>query len=128
MQHTATLRVVGSDFDPCKVTEVMGVEPTEAYRKGEVVPHRSSRTRPTSYWGLETECGPDCSLDEHVARLLRRISVDSAGVETLRTLGLTVQVYCGVFGPDDMDLSFSPEVLCKLGRLNFALEVRIYRD
>src|SRR5437879_1735146 len=69
----ATLRFSGDQLDPARVTAILGVEPTTAYRKGEVYRRNSGhevRGR-TGVWYLSTRRSVHSNdLADHFRRLV----------------------------------------------------------
>lgn len=64
---SVSLRLKGNNLDPAAVTRELGIEPTEAYRKGDIAPgRRVAVPRPWGGWAIE-EQGENV---EEVARLL----------------------------------------------------------
>lgn len=76
----ATLRVVGDDLEPTELTELLGVQPSTSYSKGDVLTSErgTTRTAAAGYWSLEAEDSAPADLDAQVTRLLARLPDDAA--------------------------------------------------
>jgi len=79
----ATLRFAGDELEPREISDVLGVEPTRVYRKGEryfAGPRTGKLTGRTGIWLLSTEdavCGSD--LDRHLSYLANLVFKNEPG-------------------------------------------------
>ncbi len=99
----ASLRLSGDRLKPNRITTVLNIAPTVAYRKGEI--YKRSRGHEvrgrTGLWLLSSE-GRTCSsdLNEHIEYLLNTIFPDGADAklealrEVMREDGLEVDIGC----------------------------------
>jgi hypothetical protein len=73
----ATLRFSGDRLDPDRITAILGVEPTKAYRKGErylAGPRAGYVTGRTGVWVLATDSVIDSAeLDRHLGHLVELV-------------------------------------------------------
>jgi hypothetical protein len=71
-ESSATLAVYGDDLDPKEVTALLGVEPTESFRRGY---RRGPRSPATQYgaWFLEVRGGDPAGQDAQLEALLSKL-------------------------------------------------------
>jgi hypothetical protein len=73
----ATLRFAGDSLEPREISDVLGIEPTRSYRKGEryfAGPRTGELTGRTGIWRFSTDGMVDGSdLERHLAYLVRLI-------------------------------------------------------
>lgn len=92
-----SLRLSGDDLDPAEVTEKLGCRPTEARRRGEILPDaRYHRVARTGSWRLEGTDEPSIQVEKQVTNLLERLTGDPAVWRDLSGR-FSVDVFCGVF-------------------------------
>jgi hypothetical protein len=79
----ATLRFAGDELEPREISDVLGVEPTRAYRKGEryfAGPRTGELRGRTGIWLLSTEHAVSGSdLDRHLSYLANLVFKDEPG-------------------------------------------------
>lgn len=121
-----SLRFLGDDLDPDFISNLLGCQPTESYRKGDVLSSkRSSRIAHTGVWSLRDVEEDTNTLEMKVRRLLNRVSADSAAWNSLsRFQG---NIFCGVFIEDwNRGFSLSPELMQNLVERKLAIDLDIY--
>lgn len=92
-----SLRVAGDDLDPDEVTEVMGVEPTFAARKGEMVDVLGGlRKQPTGLWVLDLGDSPEWELADGISTLLDRMP-DAPELWADLADRYKIDLFCGAF-------------------------------
>lgn len=93
----ATFRVLGEDLDPDDVTRLLGVEPSQALRRDQLVPTQTSvRRQETGVWLLKSEGKvASTSLERHLLFLLDRVEPRLAALDgLLRTHQATADFFC----------------------------------
>jgi len=127
----ATLRFSGDRLDPDRVTAILGVQPTKAYRKGECYlagPRAGYVTGRTGVWVLATDSVVDnAELDPHLEHLVNLIL---AGPERLKQLhelmsrnGVKADVSCFWRGrPGTRPPSIPAKVISRLNQLPAEIE------
>ncbi|HEX6508988.1 MAG TPA: DUF4279 domain-containing protein [Chloroflexota bacterium] len=124
----ARLRLVGDDLDPDEVTSMLGCRPTEAARKGERRPNRSSRPlyARRGIWLLQSAEDEKQPLEAHITALLDQVTADPEVWRTLQER-FEVDIDVGLFLEDDnREFWLSPEVVKALGDRGIGLDVDIY--
>jgi hypothetical protein len=111
-------------FDPSKVTQLLGIEPTGVVRAGDVL--RSGGRSRFDSWTYEEPVGDSCG--EALGTLMDRISPH---VESLRSFseraGATVLALCLVDVNNWWGEEFGPDLLRQLAAAGAALEVHRLR-
>jgi hypothetical protein len=124
---TATIRIFGDDLDPDNVTALLGVTPTEAYRKGEPFSQRpGSGLRPKSSWHLRGEEASPGDLDRQIADLLSQTTDDPAiwlGIKARYQADVFVGLFMG--SANDM-FALGAQTSAALARRGLTLVFDIY--
>ena len=121
-------RVVGAFDSVEEITEKLGIAPTEAYCKGEVVPRHPERRYPNGYWGLESSPSEDQCLADHLHSLLTILEDKSDSIRELQESGHQCDLFCGVFTEDECEVAIElePGMLSRIGCLGISLDIRTY--
>jgi hypothetical protein len=122
-----SLRLFGEALDPEEVTRLLGCQPTEARRKGDIIPDkRYHRVASTGIWRLEGRLSHTTEIEEQVTALLSAVTSD---LQVWQRLGkeLDMDIFCGVF-LDDCNRGFvlSPRVMQMLGERGIEIGFDIY--
>ena len=64
--------VISEDFDIDLLTIKWGIEPTQRYYKGDIIP-RINRTREESIWRIETEYNESLDINDEVLKLMEKL-------------------------------------------------------
>jgi hypothetical protein len=124
-RSVATLRVAGVDLVPDEVSELLGIQPTHAQRKGQ--PSRSGMHIATfGLWRLEARNREPENVNGQVEELLSQVT---SKLEVWRVLGrrFEVDLFCGWFMNESNEgLDISPASLLALGERGIQLSLDIY--
>lgn len=126
-KSSATLRIFGDDLDPQAVTAVLGREPSNAWRKGEVILGSAPESaRRTGSWRLDAPDRQPEDLDGQVSWLLDQLSDDPEIWRSL-TARFRVDLFCGLFmNSGDEGLTLAPATLTALGSRGIPLGLCLY--
>ena len=92
-----SLRFFGDLLVPEELTQLLGCQPTEAKRKGDVIPDkRYHRVANTGSWLLEGAQPETTDIEEQVSRLLATVTSDLQIWRHL-TAQFAADIFCGVF-------------------------------
>jgi hypothetical protein len=131
----ASLRFRGDRLEPSRVSEILHIDPTTAYRKGEI--YKRSRGHEvrgrTGVWLLSSKGHvQSCDLSDHLRYLLGVLFPDNREtdrVERLRKMlrdgHIEADVSCFWFGKPG---SFTPEIPGDIGTAFGRLPARVERD
>lgn len=125
----ATLRIVGPDLDPDRITALLGGSPSRTERQGqqlassEGMPPRIARV---GQWRIDAPPTEPGNFDLQVRQILAGLSQD---LEVWRSLAkqYKVDVFCGWFMKESNEgEDIKPETLAALGQRSIALALDIY--
>jgi len=123
------LRVFGESLAPDIVTEFLGCQPSEARKKGDVIPDsRYHRVARTGSWLLEGGSDGKIEIDQQITELLSSLTDDMQVWHRLSD-DFQVDIFCGVFLEEfNRGFELSPHVLQALGERRIKLGFDIYGD
>ena len=127
----AELIFVGDGVDPDKITSVTGVEPSQAYRKGDVIEKQPEQVRHKGLWRLRSGVAPDRPLDEHIHGLLDRLESGVAAISELARGGQHAKLYCGLFTEGapvgtGVEVRLESDTLRRMADTGAPFELRVY--
>ena len=126
----ATFRVIGEVLEPDDVTRALGVQPSQALRRDQLVPTATQvRRQDTGVWLLKSEgMISSTSLERHLIFLLDQLEPGAAALNELRhSQGLTTDFFCfwmsatGHGGP-----IFSAEIMQRVAGVGAELGIDFY--
>jgi hypothetical protein len=124
---SVTFRLFGDSLDPKAVSAQLGVEPSYAHAKGDLVPSRQARIhrRSVGTWQLASAAGDGATLEAHLSDLLDRLPAD--GVRSVTAVGYQADFFCGLFlDVSNEGLILTPETLGRIASLGATLGLDIY--
>jgi hypothetical protein len=125
----AAFRFVGDNVDPEAITARIGIQPSRAHAKGDIIKKHPERTHTAGLWGLDSPILPDQPLEKHLQYLLDQLEAQAAGIEELKELGLSPSFFCGFFvaGRESGSLiKLESDTLERVACLGVPLELHIY--
>jgi Domain of unknown function (DUF4279) len=124
----ATLRFFGEDLDPAKLTEILGVKPTDMYEKGQV--RISSTGNHFTYrrgmWRLEAKDKTPGDLEAQIKELLSVLPQD---LQIWRQLALQheIDLFCGLFMEESNEgFSLNSDSLNALSARGISIDFEVY--
>jgi hypothetical protein len=124
---TVSLRLFGDDLDPAEVTTLLGTQPTEARKKGEIIDqsryHLQART---GSWILRSRLDRSTLLAKQIEALLDLVTSD---IEVWRKLTnrYSVDLFCGVFlDEDNRGFDLPSQLVVRLAERGLSIGVDIY--
>jgi hypothetical protein len=116
---------VTGDFDPKTITERMGIQPSESWKKGE----RNERThyeRKFSRWSLNSRLDHSATLEAHVQDVLNQARDHAVAVQEIgREFNCWVQLV-GYFHNDYPGFGLGSESIAGLAQLNVGIDCDFY--
>ena len=128
-RSVATLRIMGDDVLPERVTRLLGYEPTHSLTKGQIIRGRITgheRVARIGMWSLEaTDCEPE-DLDKQVAELLDKLTQDLRVWASLSEQ-FRIDLFCGFFMEESNEgVSISAKTMLALGQRGIEIGLDIY--
>lgn len=121
-----SLKVMGDDLDPEKVTCCLGVSPKRTWRKGDLKHSKSSIRYVENGWYFESPLAPDAPLMDKVNDLVNRFG-PVAKKFALLPPGVTVLLSCVVYIYEESpDAYFDKSVIAFLASINADLDFDVY--
>jgi hypothetical protein len=126
----AALRVLGDSLDPEDVTALLGIAPSRAHRRGDLLRH-GTREVParTGSWVYSRgfEHTEEWNLDSAITALLADLPDDPAIWDRL-TNEYRADVFCGLFmGAQNQQAELRPATLARLTERQLSLALDIYQ-
>ncbi|MCC6192133.1 MAG: DUF4279 domain-containing protein [Anaerolineales bacterium] len=122
----ATFRLIGKDVDPDAASNMLGLTPSRAFRKGD--PRGESKTWPHGLWTITSQHAVDSTdLARHIEWLLDQLEPVRDQLESLRDGDVKADIDCffesltGHGGP-----TFGPQLLARIASLDLELGLDIY--
>jgi hypothetical protein len=124
---TVSLRLFGDDLEPAEVSSLLGSQPTEARKKGELIAHsRYHRQARTGSWLLKSRLDRNTDLAKQIEALLNLVTSDVAVWRKL-TERYSVDLFCGVFlDADNRGFDLSPHLVLRLAERGLSIGFDIY--
>lgn len=118
-----SFRISGSELDPNKVSQVLGLVPDNAHLKGEQPkdPRRSAYKQ--GLWGLRSKLSNEDPLSAHLESLLAILEPSQEQILKLSEQN-TVDFYCSLYSQNGFQLS--PHLLRQTANLGAGFGVDVY--
>ena len=124
----ASVRITGDSLDPSRVTELTGLAPSSAFKRGDTFgKHRLSGQGHRKYgsWRYTEESTDPSEFSEVIRRLLRLTPPDL--VKLLGGAGTTADVFVGMFDVRDQStFEIDADVMKELGARNWPICYDLY--
>ncbi|HKO93731.1 MAG TPA: DUF4279 domain-containing protein [Polyangiaceae bacterium] len=125
LSSNATLRVQGANLKPQEFTALVGVEPSHAHARGDMVSPRVKRVRKEGLWMLDSQALPAAHPEEHITGLLGRLPQQELWLRA--TQGARVDLIVSLTVASDHEaFSVSAPTLGRLGELGIELGFEIW--
>jgi hypothetical protein len=116
---------VTGDFDPSDISELVGVAPTECWRKGSVNPG-TQLERTFSRWSLYSRLERNRSLEDHIADVIQQLRENRSGFGAVSSkyggvMHLVAYFKCGYRG-----LDFDRELMKSLAEFSLSVDFDFY--
>jgi Domain of unknown function (DUF4279) len=123
------LRFFGKDLDPDEITQLLGVEPTVSYRKGDILRGKQyDIVQKIGSWRLAIEKSVDVELEDQINELLDRLPPDLNIWQDL-TKRFEADLFCGLWMERwNRCLDFAPQTLLRIGERGLRLDLDIYAE
>lgn len=120
------LSITGKEVDPHKITDVLGIEPSEGWRAGESTPRGVIAS--FGCWALESNCSHSYDIGQHVEWLVEHVPESLDEVREVAP-GAVVEIEIALRAYNDRRgpvLNFTPELIARLATWGAAIDVDVY--
>ena len=116
---------ITGDFDPAEITQRVGVEPTDAWMKGDL--HGKKKTEyKFSRWSLCSRLPRTDSLEKHVTDVLEQMSENKEGFRKVSVENGGCMQLVGIFNVDYPGLHFESELTNGLAEFSLSVDFDFY--
>lgn len=120
----AFLTFVG-DFDPTEISLMVGLTPTECWRRGDLNP-RTQLERKFSRWSLHSRLDRTCSLEAHIADVIEQMRASEGQFcRAIAEYGGQMQLVA-YFNTDYPGLHFDIATVKALGQFGLSVDFDFY--
>ena len=123
----ASLRIMHDDLDPETVTRQLGIQPTWAWRKGELRAKAKVIAR-IGIWGLNTEFIQSRDVRRHIDWLIDQVAAKKAYLQQLQAQGYRIDVFCFWLSNGQGGPTISPKNMRGLAELGIELGFDFWMD
>ena len=121
----AGLRIFGDDLDPDELTSLLGGNPTDSFRKGDL--KRSGHPHRSGGWLLDSDFADGDQLTSQIRLILGRLTSDLA-IWRQVVDRFQVDMFCGVWLIGKPGISVEPTIMKLLGDRGIKLALDINKD
>lgn len=116
---------ITGDFDPSDITEKVGTQPTESWKKGDLHGKRQIEYR-FSRWSLRSRLPETNCLEEHIADVLEQISVNKERFKEVSVQYNGCMQLVGIFNVDYPGLHFEHKMTERLAEFCLSVDFDFY--
>jgi hypothetical protein len=123
-EYKAYFSVTG-DFDPIEITKLVGIQPSETWKKGD----RNERTRyerKFSRWSLNSRLNEFAPLEDQIADVLAQMEPSVEAICGLRKTFSTYMQLVGWFHTDYPGMHFDEKLISGLARFQLSVDFDFY--
>lgn len=124
---SARLVIYGFECPPEEITQILGTQPDEVWRKGDYRGERPAKPSRDSGWVLSSASSDQVRIESHIASVLEKLGssdrVRDLPAESKRYVSCEVMTLEGPSGPD---ITLSPDILRRLAEIGVELSIDSY--
>ncbi len=121
----AYFTITGDDLDPDEITKLVGVSPTDSWKKGDVNP-RNGRERKFGRWSLYSRLARSEEFEAHITDVLAQLDQNSDGFKKVSQAYKGHMQLVGYFHSSYPGLYFTPETVQGLAKYNLGVDHDFY--
>jgi hypothetical protein len=124
---SVSLRFYGDTIDPDEISKLVDCQPTDSYRKGDVLPDNQRRgVTQTGMWLLSGKKTGKVSLEKQIFELFSRLS-DDLEIWRKITSQYHSDLFCGLFMESwNRGIDFSPDLMAQISARGLTLSLDVY--
>ncbi len=123
----AYFMLTGMEFDPDEVTTKVSINPTETWRKGDLINLRGTRRHQENGWSVYSKIEKSADLEEHINSVLEQLH---AGWIPLLELCkcYAAEIACVIYYRRGSvpAIHFDPDIIAQAAKLNAEIDVDFY--
>ena len=123
----AYFMLTGMEFDPDEVTAKVSINPTESWRKGDLISARGTRRHKENGWSVYSKIEKSADLEEHINSVLEQLQ---PGWSDLRELCkfYAAEIACVIYYRSGSvpAIHFDKSIVEKVHQLNAEIDVDFY--
>jgi hypothetical protein len=116
---------VSGEFDPSELSNLVGVRPTESWRKGDLNP-KTQYERKLSRWALYSRLERHRSVEDHIADVLYQMRANPVAFCEASTKYGGVMQLVAYFKTDYPGLNFDREIVKGLSEFSLSVDCDFY--
>ncbi|MFT3734037.1 MAG: DUF4279 domain-containing protein [Rhodocyclaceae bacterium] len=121
----AYFTVTGDDLDPAHITEIVGVTPTDSWKKGDLNP-RNSLERKFGRWSLYSRLARSEEFEAHIADVLAQLDNNPEGFKRVSEAYEGCMQLVGYFHSSYPGLYFTPATIQGLAKYKLGVDHDFY--
>src|SRR5215510_496739 len=130
---SVSLRFSGDTLDPDEISKLLDCQPTDSYRKGDVLPNNrysrvveKSRIARTGMWLLSGNKTGEVSIEKQIFELFSRLT-DDLDIWRKLTSQYHSDLFCGLFMESwNRGIDFSSQLMAQISARGLTLDLDIY--
>ena len=124
---SVSLRFSGDTLDPGEISKLLDCQPTDSYRKGDVLlDNRRRGVAQTGMWLLSGKKTGKVSLEKQIFELFSRLS-DDLEIWRKLTSQYHSDLFCGLWMESwNRGIDFSPELMAQISARGLTLSLDVY--
>lgn len=123
---SAILNIVSSTQNSREISEALGVEPTKAWNKGDVITPKISNVRKQTMWRYEVKKSGESPVSNALSELLDFVDTIAPRIEKLRTEN-SCQIWIPVYTKlVTTHILVEPETIARLNEIGLPVWFEIY--
>ena len=128
-------RIIGDSLDPLTITELLGLEPDKACRKGDPNVGITKKGKEIHYapfrtglWAIDTKLDKHERIQNHIESILECIEPKKEVLTKMSSEGLRMEFFCGHFftAGSQARIILTNEVLKRIADLGIDFRVEMY--
>jgi uncharacterized protein DUF4279 len=112
--------------DPKIVTEMIGVQPSESWIRGDPMPNHPTARRTHSRWALHSGLHTSAGLEEQLLALLEKLESVGDRVRDIAAQFIAVVWAAAYTSDNNPGFGISPDLATRLGELGLGIDFDIY--
>jgi len=120
--------LTGLDLDPNEITTATNLEPSKAWRKGDLIdPRRPARRHKEGGWSIASGCEDTVDIESQIKALLKRLCPARQALVSLgKRYDAEVECVMYIYGGERPAEHFDRDAVRQMAELNASIDVDLY--